>query len=151
MKICLCASGGGHLEQINQLKMVKERYEYFYVVQKTPVTEKMKENIYFMLENTKTSFILFCLKNMINTFRALKIIVKEKPDIVICTGCGAMIPMCYMAKLLGKKLIFIESFAKITSPTRTGKIVYPIADMFIIQWEELYKFYPKAIMGGSIY
>lgn len=151
MKVCLCASGGGHLEQINQLRMVKNKYDYFYVVQKTVVTKNIAEKSYFMLENTKDKKVLFVLRSVINLYRSIIVIMKEKPDVVICTGAGAMIPMCYVTKLFRKKLIFIESFAKISSPTSTGKIVYPIADLFIIQWEELKREYPKAVMGGAIY
>lgn len=53
-------------------------------------------------------------------FYSLKVYLKEKPDVVICTGVLAMIPICLIAKLMGKKLIYIESFAKVTSPTETG-------------------------------
>ena len=29
--------------------------------------------------------------------------------------------------------------------------IYPIADLFIVQWEEMLKLYPKAVYGGAIY
>ena len=61
------------------------------------------------------------------------------------------IPICIYAKLFGKKIIYIESMARINSPSATGKLVYKFADLFIIQWEELRKFYPKAVYGGVIY
>lgn len=62
-----------------------------------------------------------------------------------------MIPICLIAKLFGKKLIYIESFAKINSPTLSGKMLYRFADRFYIQWESMRKYYPKAIYCGSIY
>ena len=75
----------------------------------------------------------------------------EKPDVVICTGVLAMIPMCLIAKLARKKLIYIESFAKVTSPTETGKLLYKFADQFYVQWESMLSIYPKAIFLGGIY
>ena len=40
-------------------------------------------------------------------------------------------PFFYIAKLMGKKLIYIEVFDRIDKPTVTGKMVYPIVDKFI--------------------
>lgn len=93
----------------------------------------------------------FIPRMIANTFRALKIYRKEKPDVVICTGVLAMIPMCLISKLHGKKLIYIESFAKVTSATLTGKLLYKYADQFYVQWPEMQKIYPKAIYLGGIY
>lgn len=76
---------------------------------------------------------------------------KEKPDVVICTGVLAMIPICLISKLMGKKLIYIESFAKVTSPTETGKLLYKFADRFYVQWKPMLKFYPNAVYLGGIY
>ena len=59
--------------------------------------------------------------------------------------------MCYIAKLFKKKVIFIESFANIETKTLTGKLVYPIADIFIVQWKSMLKLYPKAKYEGWIF
>ncbi|MDE6848090.1 MAG: polysaccharide biosynthesis protein, partial [Ruminococcus sp.] len=63
----------------------------------------------------------------------------------------AMIPMCLIAKIFRKKIIYIESFAKIKSPTATGKLLYKFADKFYVQWESMLEFYPKAKYIGGIY
>ena len=70
---------------------------------------------------------------------------------VISTGALATIPMSIIAKIFKKKVIFIESFAKISSPTITGKLVYKFADQFYVQLESLKEFYPNAICKGGIY
>ena len=75
----------------------------------------------------------------------------EKPDIIITTGVLAMIPLCLLSKIFGKKLVYIESFAKVSSPTKTGKLMYKYADQFYIQWESMKQFYPNAIFLGGIY
>ena len=86
-----------------------------------------------------------------NLFLSLKIFLKEKPNFIICTGVLAMIPMCLIVKITGGKLIYIESFAKVTSPTETGKLLYKFADKFYVQWESMLEFYPKANYLGGIY
>ena len=88
---------------------------------------------------------------IINTFKFVYILIKQKPDLVIATGVLAMIPLSLLAKFCGKKLIYIESFAKINSPTLTGKLLYKYADRFYVQWESMKKFYPDAIYLGGIY
>ena len=76
---------------------------------------------------------------------------KEKPDVIIASGAAVAVPFAYLGKLMGKKLIYIEVFDRIDKPTVTGKMVYPITDRFIVQWEEMKKVYPKAINLGSIF
>ena len=88
------------------------------------------------------------LKNAVKT---LGIFLKERPDAVICTGVLAMIPMCLLCKLFGRKVIYIESFAKVTTPTETGKLMYKLADRFYVQWESMLEVFPNAIYLGGIY
>ena len=78
-------------------------------------------------------------------------LLKEKPDVIISSGAAVAVPFFYLGKLMGKKLIYIEVFDRIDKPTVTGKMVYPITDRFIVQWEEMKKVYPKAINLGSIF
>lgn len=59
--------------------------------------------------------------------------------------------MCYIGHLFHKKVIFIETFAALEKPTKSGKMVYKIADHFIVQWENMLQFYPKADFGGWIF
>lgn len=92
------------------------------------------------------------IKNLIrNTFVALKVLKKEKPDVIISSGAAVAVPFFYLGKLFGAKLIYIEVFDRIDKSTMTGKIVYPIVDKFIVQWDEQKKVYPKAVNLGSIF
>ena len=92
------------------------------------------------------------MKNFIkNTILAIRILKKEKPDLIISSGAAVAVPFFYIGKLMGAKLIFIEVFDRYNKPTLTGKLVYPIADKFIVEWEEMKKIYPKSIDLGSIF
>ena len=81
----------------------------------------------------------------------MELVRREKPDVIISSGAAVAVPFFYLGKLMGKKLIYIEVFDRIDKPTVTGKMVYPITDRFIVQWEEMKKVYPKAINLGSIF
>ena len=92
------------------------------------------------------------LKNLLkNTVVAWKVLRKEKPDLLISSGAAVAVPFFYLAKLMGKKLIYVEVYDRIDKPTLTGRLVYPIVDCFIVQWEEQKKVYPKAVNLGSIF
>lgn len=92
------------------------------------------------------------IKNLIrNTFLAIRVLKKEKPDLIISSGAAVAVPFFYLGKMMGAKLIYIEVFDRIDKPTMTGKMVYPIVDKFIVQWEEMKKVYQKAVNFGSIF
>lgn len=149
MKVCLVGSSGGHLTHLHMLKDFWKDKDRFWVTFD-------KEDARSILENEKV--IPCCyptnrnIKNLIkNTFLAIKVLLKEKPDLIISSGAAVAVPFFYIGKILGAKLIYIEVFDRIDKPTVTGKLVYPIADKFIVQWEEQKKVYPKAINLGSIF
>ena len=92
------------------------------------------------------------IKNLIrNTGLAWKILRKERPDLIVSSGAAVAVPFFYLGKLFGAKTIYIEVFDRIDKPTLTGKLVYPVTDRFIVQWEGMKKVYPKAINLGSIF
>lgn len=88
---------------------------------------------------------------IINTFIAIKVLIKERPNLIISSGAAVAVPFFYLGKLFGAKLIYIEVFDRIDKPTMTGKMVYPIVDKFIVQWDEQKEVYPKAVNFGSIF
>lgn len=151
LKICFAASSGGHYEQLMMLKPLMEEYESFVVTEKTKYNAKAKGEKTYYLTQVNRKEKNFFIGMMSNFFNSLKIYMKEKPDVVICTGVLAMIPMCIIAKICRKRLIYIESFAKVTTATQTGKLLYKFADQFYVQWESMLEVYPKAIYLGGIY
>lgn len=150
VKICFAASSGGHFEQIMMLKPLMNKFESFILTEKTDYELSETSTTYYLRQvNRKEKKFFFSM--LLNAFTSLKIFFKEKPDVVICTGVLAMIPMCLICKLFRKKLIYIESFAKIKSPTQTGKLLYKFADEFYVQWKSMLEFYPNAKYIGGIY
>ena len=111
----------------------------------------MKEKKYLTITWERTNKLMFILQMLLWFGEELIVYYKERPDVVISTGAANAIPMCLIAKFFKKKVIFIETFARISSPSKTGKFMYKYADLFIVQWKELLKFYPNALFGGWIY
>ncbi len=146
-KLCLISSSGGHYEQLSMLKKLGEKYDLFWVTEKTDY----KGNADYYLSQTGSKDILMPFKMLGNCFKTLRFWMKEKPQAVITTGTMVALPVCFLAKLCGKKVIYIETFARVRDCTRAGKLMYKIADLFIYQWEYLEEFYPNGVYGGSIY
>lgn len=149
MKVCLVGSSGGHLTHLYMLKKFWENKERIWVTfdKEDAQSILMGEQVYNCYYPTNRN-----IKNLIkNTFVAWKVLRKEKPDLIISSGAAVAIPFFYLGKLFGAKLIYIEVFDRIDKPTITGKVVYPIVDKFIVEWEEMKKVYPKAINLGSIF
>lgn len=151
IKICFAASSGGHYEQLMMLKPLMRKYESFIVTEKTKYNAKSSDIKTCYMNQVNRKEWKFIPNMIINTFKSLCIMLNEKPNVVICTGVLAMIPLCLLCKMFGGKLIYIESFAKVTSPTMTGRFLYKYADQFYVQWETMKEFYPKAIYLGGIY
>ncbi|MEE1008107.1 MAG: PssD/Cps14F family polysaccharide biosynthesis glycosyltransferase [Agathobacter sp.] len=150
LKLVFAASSGGHYEQLMMLKPLMEKHDSCVVGEATSYNAKSDIRTYYMHQVNRKE-ILFIPKMIGNTIRAIKILHKEKPDAIICTGVLAMIPLCLLGKLRGSKLIYIESFAKVTSATMSGKLLYKYADRFYVQWESMLDIYPNAVYKGGIY
>jgi len=150
-KICFAASSGGHFEQLLMLKPLMDKYESFIITEKTLYNTTIENKKTYFMKQVNRKEWSFPFKLMANAFKSLWIFIVQRPDVVITTGVLAMIPICLLAKLFRKKLIYIESFAKVTSPTETGKLLYKYADRFYVQWESMLEYYPDAICLGGIY
>lgn len=151
-KICLISSSGGHFEQLLCLKPLNENFNIFFVTEKTKYNKNDKKIKYFVKQVNRKE-ILFIPNMIMIFFKSLYIYIKEKPDVIISTGVLSTIPMLFIGYFFKKQIIYIESFAKINSPTMTGKLIYKkkIANQFYVQWKTMLEFYPDAIYKGGIY
>lgn len=149
MKICLVGSSGGHLTHLYMLKPFWQDKERCWVTfDKDDAKSLLQgETVYPCHYPTNRN-----LKNLIrNTAVAWKVLRKEKPDLIISSGAAVAVPFFYLGKLFGMKTAYIEVFDRINASTLTGRLVYPVTDLFVVQWDEMMKVYPKAINLGSIF
>ncbi|MCR5775070.1 MAG: UDP-N-acetylglucosamine--LPS N-acetylglucosamine transferase [Lachnospiraceae bacterium] len=149
MKVCLTGSSGGHLTHLYMLKPFWEKHDRFWVTfDKEDARSLLKDEQMYTCYFPSNRSIKGLL---INTRKAWKILRKERPDIIISTGAAVSVPFFYIGKLFGIKTVYVEIFDRIDSPTLAGKMCYPVTDVFVVQWEEMKKVYPKAINLGSIF
>lgn len=149
IKICLACSSGGHLAQLYQIKPFWQGKQRFWVTfNKTDSNSLLRsEKVYYCYYPTNRN-----LKNLFkNTLLAFKVLKKEKPDIIISTGAAVAVPFFYIGKLFKTKNVYIEVFDRVDKPTMTGKLVQPVCDKTIVQWDEMTKVYRNSINLGSIF
>jgi UDP-N-acetylglucosamine:LPS N-acetylglucosamine transferase len=84
-------------------------------------------------------------------FWSFCILRREKPAVVLSMGAEIAIPFFYCARLLGINTVFIESWCRVQTLSRTAKLVYPVADVFWVQWPQLLdRCGPKAQFKGAV-
>ncbi len=141
MKICLVCSHGGHFNEMMQLSDAFEGFDYFFVTHASEATKNL-ENAY-LIKFEGWNLIGKILLIMV-PIRAIYILLKERPDVIISTGAGEIaVPFCYIGKMMGIKIIFIDTLARISTPSGGGRFIYPIADLFLVQWRPLLEKYGK--------
>ncbi len=154
-KILLISSDGGHLAQLLELKEMFSNYDYLLVTEESPATIPLKASYHIRYlkgrPTGKKRNIKFYFSILINFFTSIKIVTSHYPKVIITTGSHTAIPMCYLGKLLGIKVVWILSFARVNSRAISADMVYPIANKFIVQWPDVQKFYKKSVHLGGIY
>jgi UDP-N-acetylglucosamine:LPS N-acetylglucosamine transferase len=150
-KIAFVSSSGGHLEEISRLRGIERKYDCFLITEKSDFVIKdfCEKKYYVPMMNRKQLF--FIPRFIWLFFLTWIILLKEKPDFIITTGALVAYPFCVVGKLLGIKIIYVESFARVSEPSLTGKLVYNLSDLFMVQWEDMLREYPKSMLGGGIF
>ena len=154
-RVLFISSTGGHLSELLQLSPLFEKYDYHIITEKDKSNEKLKEQygnkLDFLPYGTRAKLFTYIFKYFYLCLKTVYFYFKLRPIVIVTTGTHTAGPMCYLGKIFGSKIIYIETFANKNKKTATGRLIYPIADLFIVQWEEMLKLYPKAVYGGSIY
>ncbi|WP_226803401.1 PssD/Cps14F family polysaccharide biosynthesis glycosyltransferase [Bifidobacterium cebidarum] len=145
----MVSSSGGHLTHLIMLKPFWSKHNRFWVTFD-------KEDANSALQGEKVYHCFFPTnRNIPNLFRntvlAWKVLRRERPDLIISSGAAIAVPFFWLGKLFGAKTVYLEVFDRIDKPTLTGRLVTPVTDRFIVEWEEMLNVYPKAINLGSVF
>ena len=154
-KVWFISSTGGHVNELMQLKPLFKKYDYHIITEKDKANLSLKEEyqkrIDYLPYGTRSKLFTYIFKYFYLCLKTVYLYIKIRPKYIVTTGTHTAGPMCYLGKIFGSKIIYIETIANINQKTATGKLIYPIADLFIVQWKEMLEVYPKAVYGGSIY
>lgn len=150
MKICIACSSGGHFKEAQKaIKLIEPGNDIFWVTIYSAHLKSLsdKNRIYYVKDFKDNKAMA-----LLNMAQSLYIYLKEKPDIIISTGASVAIPICLFSRVIfRKRLVYIESGGQVHTPSKTGKLLYRFADLFIVQWKETLKYFPKARYGGNLF
>lgn len=151
--VMFVASAGGHLTELLKLSSLFINYNYVLVTERNKISLDLRKKfkVEFLLYGSRHYPVRYFIVSCFNFFKNIYLFFKYKPDLIYTTGAHTCVMLCYLAKLFGKKVIFVEVYDRVLTPTLSGKLVYPIADCFIVQHPELLIEFPKAKYIGGIY
>jgi len=148
LKVMLVSSAGGHLLQLHQLKPWWERHERSWVTFKMPDSSSLLdgEDVSWAYHPTTRN-----IPNLVrNLALAWRLVRRYRPDVVISSGAGVAVPFFVIGRLFRARTIYIEVYDRIDLPTMTGKLCYPLASLFLLQWEQQRRFYKRGVVIGRL-
>ena len=148
LKICLAASAGGHLTQLLSVEKSWQSHNVVYISTLPVVEAKLSQR-------GKTYIIGECnrqhpVKSLLVLLRCIKIVFKERPDVVISTGAAPGFLFCAMAKFCGARIVWLDSIANTERLSMSGRMVRPFADLVLTQWPELTRKYRNVEYTGAV-
>jgi beta-1,4-N-acetylglucosaminyltransferase len=146
LKVCIVSSCGGHLTEVRCLKAAYEGYEHFYVLNDAAILPADMEGRTFYITHAERDWRV--LKNL---WEAIVILARERPQVILSTGAGAVVPFALIGRLFyGARVVFVETITRVDRPSLTGRIMYWLAHDFFYQWESLARWFPKGRCGGLV-
>lgn len=144
----LVASSGGHLFQLLRLRDGWSPGDRHWVTFDTTDARSLLagESVSYAAHPTNRN-----LPNLLrNAVLAARLIVRLRPRAIVTTGAGVAVPFCWLGRLAGARIVYIESFARINGPSLTGRLVHPVAHEFFVQWPQMTRHFRKAEYRGAL-
>lgn len=157
MKLLVVLGEGGHTtELLNLVDLLGDRYEYHYVISKQDNLSadqlRISGQIYRLLRprGKDTGTLAAALRTCVTAFQALWVLLRVRPKAILSCGPAIAVPVAIIGKLLGARVIFVETGSRIKTVSMTGRIMYRWADLYFVQWPQLQKKLPRAIYAGRL-
>jgi UDP-N-acetylglucosamine:LPS N-acetylglucosamine transferase len=133
-KTLAVASKGGHWMQLMRLRPAFADLDVSYVSTHDPDRAEVSGERFFTLPdaNRDTPW-----RMMLLVVRAAILVLRVRPHFVVSTGAAPGYWVCRFAKLLGAKVMWIDSIANPEQLSLSGRRVGSFADVWLTQWESL--------------
>jgi UDP-N-acetylglucosamine:LPS N-acetylglucosamine transferase len=148
MKAVLVCSSGGHLLQLHQLKRWWQSCDRLWVTfEKPDAVSLLKDERVAWAHHPTTRNVVNLARNLVLAWRLLR---GYRPDVVVSTGAAVAFPFFIVARILRIKTVYVEVYDRIDLPTLTGRLCHPLSDLFLLQWDEQKRFYPRGQLIGTL-
>ena len=147
-RVMLVCSPGGHLLQLLSLEPAYEDLKATWVTLPGADVEHLLAGRDVLVAHGPTNRSLVkLLKNLPFAWNAVR---RRDPDVIVSTGAGLAVPFFVIGRLLGRRLVYVESLTRSETLSISGRLVYPLADRFFVQWPQLARRHRKARYEGSV-
>lgn len=144
--MCVICSAGGHLAEALAAISETDMDRFFVTKEDAHIKGRLVGSKVYYVEDPHTSILGY----MKNAIQSAAVFIRERPRIILTTGAGIALATCLIGWIYGSKIIFVESGARVTTMSKTGRILYRIADVSYVQWRSLQRHYPKSIYVGRL-
>jgi glycosyltransferase involved in cell wall biosynthesis len=155
-KVLVVLGDGGHTaEMLRLLKLLGPKYEYSYMMATNDFISEGKIAWQGPVYRVPVPLGKYAsqrkpVRALVAIFKQLIVLLQARPKAILSTGANIAVPISFFGRLLGAKVIHIETGSRIYTMSSTGKLMYRIAHLFFVQWESLQEKYPKAIYAGRL-
>jgi hypothetical protein len=143
-RTCLAYSAGGHLAELERATRGIVFEDCFHVTYAGGRAPERPGPVHHVLHPRRTVW-----RTLVNAAQALLILLRHRPRLIISTGADVAVPILVLGKLVGARIVFIETGGSL-EPTLAGRLVYPIADLFLVQWSEKLRAFPRATLSRGL-
>ena len=150
----LVCSTGGHLLQLLALRGAWAEFSRVWVTfDKTDARSLLaEERVVYAHGPTNRNFGLLAVRNHLrNLLGAARLLRVVRPKVVLTTGAGVAVPYAWIGRLLGARVVYVESLTRIDTPSLSARLVAPAADRIYVQWPDLTAALPGARYAGSVF
>ncbi len=148
LRVLIVCSSGGHLAQLHCLDAWWRHHDRAWVTfDKADARSLLQgERVYWAHHPTNRNFT-----NLLkNTLLAVRVLARERPELVVSNGAGVAVPFLWLGRAMGARTVYVEVYDRVDSPTLTARLVRPILDRMVVQWEEQKRFYPEGVFLGAV-
>lgn len=147
--VLLVCSTGGHLAQMCALRDTWEPFSRAWVTFDKSDARSLLQDEHVVYAHGPTNR---SLKNLVrNLVLAVRVLRRLRPRVVLSTGAGVAVPFAWAGRLLGMRVVYVESFTRIDGPSLSCRLIAPVADRVYAQWPELPHAYPRARYVGNVF
>ncbi len=151
--LLLVCSTGGHLLQLLALRGAWDGFSSVWVTfDKSDARSLLAdERVVYAYGPTNRNFGLLAVRNLMrNGLTAVRLLRAVRPKVVLTTGAGVAVPFAWLGRLLGARVVYVESLTRIERPSLSCRLIAPVASRIYAQWPELTATVPRARYLGNV-
>jgi beta-1,4-N-acetylglucosaminyltransferase len=133
--VLLVCSSGGHLLQLVSLRPAWQGLSRAWVTfDKSDARSLLRGERVIFAHGPTNRNVPNLLRNLVLAARVLR---RARPRVVVTTGAGVAVPFAWLGRLMGAKVVYVESFTRIGGPSLSLRLIRPVAGRLYVQWPEL--------------